>query len=122
MINIVRFIWKRLSLIGTIPLCNGLPERAMHIGDFCFPLCYRCMFIVMMFFMILFIAYVYHKKVNLFFAVCMLVPMVIDGCLQTFMGVESTNIRRAITGALFGIGLGTIVSYIHLFIDQRTLK
>lgn len=122
MIDLFEFIWKRLSLIGIVPLCNGIPERAMHIGNFCFPLCYRCMFIVIMFFVVLCITHWYHKKLNLVFAFCILVPMIVDGCLQTFIGIESTNVRRSITGALFGIGLGIIVSHIYAFIDRRTLK
>ena len=33
------------SRFGDAPLCNNKPERALHIGDFVFPLCYRCMMI-----------------------------------------------------------------------------
>jgi uncharacterized membrane protein len=28
---------------GKNPCCNRIPERAPHIGNFCFPLCYRCL-------------------------------------------------------------------------------
>lgn len=112
---------ERFKFIGKIPLCNGIPERALHIGDFCFPLCYRCMFVVLSFFVILCFHIYMNKRMNFKLTLLCLVPMIVDGCLQTFFFVESTNIRRSITGMLFGVGLGTIVSYVYLWIDQRTL-
>lgn len=48
-----------------------------------------------------------------------LIPMIIDGTLQTFGGIESTNIRRMITGGIFGFGLGGIVSKLHGYVDKR---
>jgi uncharacterized membrane protein len=46
--------------------------------------------------------------------------MIIDGSLQTFFGIESTNLRRMITGTIFGIGLGGLICYIYTWIDMRS--
>ena len=65
MSSLIDFIYQRLSQFGSIPMCNGIAERAPHILGFCFPLCYRCTFIVILFIMTLYIAYK-HKKNNSF--------------------------------------------------------
>ena len=64
----------------------------------------------------------YKKKIkvkNKFFVLCF-IPMIIDGCLQTFLGIESTNLRRVLTGGLFGLALGVVVSQCYLFIDEKS--
>lgn len=115
--NIIDLIIARLSQFGTIPLCNGISERAMHIGDFCFPLCYRCMFFIFVFLITLFIFYKYKMNIPLVIGVVCLIPLMIDGGIQTFFGVLSTNIRRSLTGGLFGFGMGSLVSYVFEYID-----
>lgn len=50
---------------------------------------------------------------------CM-VPMVVDGSLQTFFGIMSTNFRRSLTGGLFGFGLGSIIGDMYRYLDTRT--
>ena len=47
-------------------MCNGIAERAPHILGFCFPLCYRCTFIVILFIMTLYIAYKHKKTIPLY--------------------------------------------------------
>lgn len=49
----------------------------------------------------------------------LLIPMVIDGCLQTFWRIESTNIRRIITGGLFGSGLGLLMTRLFIQVDKN---
>lgn len=45
--------------------------------------------------------------------------MIIDGCLQTFWGLESSNLRKAITDGIFGLALGFLVSKIYSYIDRK---
>lgn len=89
------------------------------IFGFCFPLCYRCTFIVLLFFITLFICYKHKKDFNIWMMLLCLLPMITDGCLQTFYGIESTNIRRAVTGGLFGFALGVMVSKLYSYVDKR---
>jgi uncharacterized membrane protein len=55
----------------------------------------------------------YHKLVFL-----LLIPLIIDGVLQTFFNILSNNIRRSITGMLFGIALAIIINRIFKIIDK----
>lgn len=110
-------ICDRLAHIGVVPLCNGISERAPHLFGYCFPLCYRCLFIILFFFMSLYFFYLKHLKLNKYVVVLLMIPMIIDGCLQTFFGIESHNIRRMITGGMFGISLGYTISYLWIKIE-----
>ena len=120
MSKLFEIIWERIMHIGSVPICNGMASRAPHFFGFCFPLCYRCTFVIL--FTLLTIAYSSHshKKMNWYLLFICFIPMIIDGSLQTFFGIESTNLRRMITGTIFGIGLGGLISYIYTWIDMRS--
>lgn len=113
----MQFVIERISQIGTIPLCNGMASRAPHLFGYCFILCYRCTFILLLFGCTLW--FLRKKIVSSIQCVwLLLIPMVLDGGLQTFFVIESTNVRRSITGAMFGIGIGYIMKYICHKIDE----
>lgn len=114
----IREIIKRLLLLGKIPLCNGIADRAPNILGICFPLCYRCTFVIISFFITLFL--IYKKEISIKYIWLLLLPLIIDGCLQTFLMIESHNIRRSITGMLFGIAMAFIVKRIYNYIDKKT--
>lgn len=120
MIALINYIIERFSRFGEIPLCNGMASRAPHIFGFCFPLCYRCTFIALFFFITLFILYQYKKKLPWYFIIIAVLIMTIDGGLQTFFGIMSTNLRRSLTGGLFGIALGAFVTRLYLYLDQES--
>lgn len=106
-----------LQRIGKEPLCNGRPERAPHIGNFCFPLCWRCTAIslgavVIACFDLSFCFY--HPLVGTLIAVVLITPCLIDGLLQKYAMKESTNVRRILTGLLAGIGMGLVYPVIYL--------
>lgn len=114
----IRIMIKRLLLLGKIPLCNGIADRAPQILGICFPLCYRCTFVIIGFFLTLFL--IYKKEITAKHIWILLLPLIIDGCLQTFLMIESHNIRRSITGMLFGIAMAFIVKRIYNYIDKKT--
>lgn len=108
---------ERLQHIGEVPICNGVAWRAPHFFGICFPLCYRCTFVIVGFIigMLFFLKqWLRIRKIYYF----LLIPMTIDGCVQTFLGVESSNFNRVITGFLFGWALACFVSWIYQKIDQ----
>ena len=123
---IIFLLWDkieyRLSFFSIKPLCNLKEERALHIGNFVFPLCFRCMFIFI-FFILSFLIFI-NKKIKLdkrllIVSIISLIPMIIDGSIQTFFNIESTNVRRSITGSLFGFGIGYICYYLYKFILNK---
>ena len=123
---IVFLLWDkiayRVSFFANKPLCNLREDRALHIGNFVFPLCFRCMFIFI-FFISSFILFIKKKvkfnKMLFLISFLILIPMIIDGSVQTFLSVESTNLRRSITGSLFGLGLGYICYYLSFLFLKK---
>lgn len=111
-----------------LPLCNGRPERAPHIGGHVFLLCWRCSGIVVG----VIISLVCVKMALLSLSPCLfvvsiavLLPMVCDGIMQYGYSRESNNKRRFFTGLLFGFGLvgaiGCIMNYAETLEDHGTL-
>lgn len=123
--QLINLFIKRLSLLGKVPLCNGIPSRAPQIFGYCFPLCYRCIGIIVTFLAVFYWSYRKHKQSSWVYIVLLAIPMIIDGGIQTFLGIESHNIRRLITGSLFGCGLGLCITRLFLEVDkniERKLK
>lgn len=114
----ITLLIERLKHIGEIPLCNGIKSRAPHLWGICFPLCYRCSACLITFVLTLFVCYHKPPKKLFLYILCM-IPMIIDGGLQVFFAIESTNIKRVITGALFGYGIGMLVLYLYQYIDEH---
>ncbi|MFR7590457.1 MAG: DUF2085 domain-containing protein [Longibaculum sp.] len=118
MIQLINLFWERLLHFGSVPLCNGIASRAPHILGVCFPLCYRCTFIFLLFIVTFIFCYKKHIKLPWWMIVLGVIVMTIDGGLQTFFGIMSTNLRRSLTGGLFGIALGGFVTRLFLQLDK----
>lgn len=119
MSQLINLFIKRLSLIGKVPICNGIPSRAPHLFGFCFPLCFRCLGVIVTFLIIFYWSYRKHKRYAWIFIVLLFIPMIIDGGIQTFLGIESTNLRRLLTGSLFGAGLGLCITHLLIIVDKN---
>lgn len=110
----------RLKHFGKVPICNGKRERGIFIGDFCLPLCTRCTFMIISF--LLFYILTLKKKVknnNILINVLLLIPLIIDGVMQYAFGFESTNFRRALTGVLWGYGLGNLLGSMKEYLKEN---
>lgn len=112
------FIRERFELWGEAPLCNGRPERTFHIGDFCFFLCYRCFGILLGLFVTTVLLNIILTKMTvtkkcflcvIIVGVLITIPTFIDGVIQYFFNVPSTNFRRMSTGMLAGIGIALVI-------------
>ena len=114
---------------GDAPLCNNNPDRALHIGDFVFPLCYRCMMItigvILGLIIIMLIIEKYHiiwkiKYSIIGFLICL--PTFFDGVIQTFTEYESKNYIRITTGFLCGLGLSILIIGFINFLQTKFEK
>jgi uncharacterized membrane protein len=94
----------RFRLIGTHPFCSGHRSRAPIINGWCFPLCYRCTAFVVAFTVWKFTGF----RAQVGVTALMMAPMAIDGGMQYLLNIESTTLRRIITGMLAGIGVALI--------------
>lgn len=111
----IEIIIERILHIGEIPLCNGIPSRALHIGDFCFILCYRCSGVIIG---LLATLYYLRKNKPKIKYVLLIIPMIIDGYLQLLTSYLSNNSLRLITGILFGIGIGEGIIYLSNMFNE----
>lgn len=106
--DVKKFLVK--SDLGKIPFCNKRCDRAPHIGRFCFPLCWRCTAILIssITFYFIIIKTKAYTKFNIFicvFSFICLLPSVIDWIIQIKGIKESNNLKRALTGTIFGLGM-----------------
>ena len=94
--------------LGKVPLCNERPDRAPHIRGVCFPLCWRCLALIVSttIFGIVFIRIGHTSKIEWILSVFLIAPCLLDGLRQLFHDYESTNRKRFIFGMIAGIGTG----------------
>lgn len=94
--------------------CHAMPERSFHFHGKPFPICARCTGELIG--ILLGIPIVYIFGIPQFeLVILMMLPLIIDGMLQRLTSYESRNIRRLITGILFGIALIFAFLYFHQF-------
>lgn len=112
---------EKLYSFGKSPICNDRPDRAPHIGPFCFPLCWRCssyLLGVLLFGLFQSVLLNIYLKSGLFSIITIMVftglPLIIDGIRQYYFGKESTNRRRILTGILAGLSANMFILIIRL--------
>ncbi|WP_147535503.1 DUF2085 domain-containing protein [Bacillus marasmi] len=101
--------------------CHRIKERSLVISGRQFPLCYRCMAILIGY-VFLPVLLVYDYSFPLWLGMALNFPMMIDGTAQR-MGIHmSNNFLRFWTGLLCGIGQSMLIIYISriLFIIIQT--
>ena len=86
--------------------CHTRNDRSFYFNGRKFPICARCTgeFIGIIFSIFTFKFY----NPNLLINVLIMIPMLLDGFLQLLTRYESNNIKRLITGILFGYSLCNI--------------
>lgn len=104
----------RVKNIGRVPICNCRIDRAPNYKGYSFLLCWRCTSILTTFYamkalIVLNVFSIEELKETLgyllyMFSLALMLPTAYDGFRQYFLGKESTNIRRIITGLICGIG------------------
>lgn len=58
----------------------------------------------------------YFLNIHLgFYAILLLIPLILDGLVQYFHIIKSTNLRRLITGLLGGYGLITFIVHVIIY-------
>ena len=122
-IRTLRIINKMKNEFGKIPLCNGKSNRAPQINNFCFPLCWRCMSIIVSVVICCLcnlIKLISYDRISILkltvIGGSLLIPITFDGLLQYKFMKESTNIKRVITGAMGGLGFWIIANALNSII------
>ena len=94
-------IWIKAMDIGSRYWgCHQIPERSFFIFGWQFPICARCSGILAG--ELIRLGFIRVKPLTVRASLAMLLPLVIDGSIQFKSDYESNNIKRAITGCIFG--------------------
>lgn len=106
--------------------CHCRSDRSFHYHGKQFPLCARCTGELAGIIGSLLIFWFWKPTIPI--AIAFMIPLIVDGSVQRFSNYESTNIKRFITGLLFGIGVSAIIARTTVMAFQfgieigRTLK
>ncbi len=100
----IRFMYKWLPIFCG---CHQRPERSFFVKGYQMPVCARCEGELIGILAALIAAWFLRPPYWLM--AVMMVPMAADGLIQGLTKYESTNLRRLITGILFGLGITMIV-------------
>lgn len=93
---------------GHKPLCDHVASRAPQVGNFCFPLCWRCISIIVgLLFSRLFLT---NAHIPIYVGLLLLLPAFVDSVKVHFFHKESVNIILIFTGIPAGIGMHLIVN------------
>lgn len=113
-----RILKKSMLLAKILYGCHQMPERSFFIHGYQFPLCARCTGIMVGYLLSLLLC-VLQIVFPFWLSILMLIPLIADGLFQLAFCIMSNNIRRLITGLLFGSGIicitVNIVSYLMSF-------
>lgn len=99
--------------------CHQKHSRSFNIIHKYLGLCSRCFGILIGIFMMSLLS---NLKINLNLFLLGLIPLLIDGLIQRFTKIRSTNFRRIVTGILFGPALIVVTSYYYLFVGKLIIK
>ena len=100
----IRFMYKWLPIFCG---CHQRPERSFFVKGYQMPVCARCEGELIG--ILAALIAVWFLRPSYWLMAVMMVPLAADGLIQGLTKYESTNLRRLITGILFGFGITMIV-------------
>jgi len=95
--------WVKIMRIGQLLSCHQMPERSFFWRGYQFPVCARCLGVIIGHLLAIIIVLFIRVPIVLGIVFCMI--MFTDWFLQYIKVLESTNYRRLITGILGGMGV-----------------
>lgn len=100
----IPWLYKWLPIIFG---CHCRRDRSFSYRGKQFPICARCTGELVGILLVCILGWLWMPPV--WMSVLFMVPMLIDGFLQSLTKYESKNYRRFITGLFFGIGISVLV-------------
>lgn len=83
--------------------CHCRGDRSFYYKGQKFPICARCTGELVGMIVSLFSCFFFRLSITT--SLLILIPMILDGVVQMVTDYESNNVRRFITGVLFGYGI-----------------
>ena len=87
--------------------CHCRSDRSFYFNGRQFPICARCTGELAGFLFSIILFFFWKPSISVSFV--LIIPLIIDGFVQRLTSYESTNIRRFVTGFLFGVGLMALI-------------
>ena len=109
--------WIRLMELGEMLGCHQMPERSFFIKGFQFPVCARCIGVILS--AIIATIIFFKKRLPIGLCLSMSCVMLLDWGMQYLKIKESTNSRRLITGLIGGFGYSTLHLYFYSFVYKK---
>ena len=106
----MKLLYKWLPIVFG---CHCRDDRSFHFKGRKFPICARCRGELVGIIIGLVSYYFWH--INRHIAFLILLPMIADGFLQSITSYESNNLKRFVTGFMFGYGLAVLFLYSTVF-------
>ena len=105
-----RWAWW-MEFCGKYARCHQMPERSFFLGSYQFPLCARCTGIMAgrLIAILLLPFFLLPLKTALLVLPVLMLPLPIDGLTQRFTKSRSNNLKRVITGILWGFSTFTFI-------------
>lgn len=88
--------------------CHSKEERSFKFFHHNFSVCARCTGILIG---MLITPLVTLAEFNYLYLIILIIPLIVDGLIQHKTSYESNNIKRLITGLLFGVGFIVLLAY-----------
>lgn len=98
--NMITWLYKWLPIIFG---CHCMDSRSFHFKGRKFPICARCTGELAGIIVAAFTYAFFHT--NAAISAILLIPLCVDGFTQSLTKYESNNLKRFVTGTLFGYGL-----------------
>lgn len=100
-----------MEFCGKYARCHQMPERSFFLGSYQFPLCARCTGIMLgrILAVLLFPFVLLPLRTALILLPVLMLPLPIDGLTQRFTKYRSNNLKRVITGILWGFSTFTFI-------------
>lgn len=103
-------LWTKIMDFSSKHLgCHQMATRSFFIKGYQFPVCARCTGIAIGYIIGFILSFIF--KFN-FWILILVIPMILDGTIQLYTKYESSNIKRLITGFLFGFSIMSAIVYL----------
>lgn len=97
--------------------CHRRPDRSIHIKGKVFPICARCMAILLGYMFVIPLLFI-SFQMPLYVGILLNIPMVVDGYTQLKKWRKSNNALRILTGLLSGMGFSIMVVSISTYMVE----
>lgn len=98
--------------------CHQMPERSFFLRGYQFPVCSRCTGMIFGE-SISIITLILGVRMHVLSSLVIMIPMILDGVLQLITNYCSNNIKRVVTGLMFGYGFIQFIYNVFIFFFKQ---